>query len=122
MVFVAVLAFLVSTSVWIINITGIISALPVNWFLIDMYVYSVLSFLFLISASLVANTFDFYQKMSLGVPFITIHKLIVSTISGYVCMVVHGITAFIGYRRWYYQRALFKRRKLIEEQDDYLDI
>lgn len=36
---------------------------------------------------------------------------------GYICVLLYGFTAFVGYRRWRIQCHLFKRRKLLESED-----
>lgn len=38
-------------------------------------------------------------------------------IIGYICVLVYGLTAFVGYRRWRIQRHLFRRRQLLESED-----
>ena len=37
---------------------------------------------------------------------------------GYICMCLYGLTALIGYRRWNIQYKLFKRQRLLEEEQD----
>ncbi|XP_033754422.1 uncharacterized protein LOC117337517 [Pecten maximus] len=118
MLFVLVLTITTSTFIWSIHSTGLIYMLPVNWYFIDMVVYSIFSFLYLVGSSLVASAFDFYQKMGSDVPSSTIHKLILCVVVGYICMFVYGLTALIGYRRWRIQHRLFKRKRLLEEEED----
>ncbi|XP_069113562.1 uncharacterized protein [Argopecten irradians] len=38
---------------------------------------------------------------------------------GYICMFVYGLTALVGYRRWKIQHRLFKRKRLLEEEEDF---
>ncbi|XP_021340023.1 uncharacterized protein LOC110441242 [Mizuhopecten yessoensis] len=118
MLFVLSLTLTTSTFIWLIHSTGLIYMLPVSWYFIDMVVYSVFSFLYLVGSSLVASAFDFYQKMGSDVPGSTINKLIFCVVIGYICMFVYGLTALVGYRRWRIQNRLFKRRRLLEEEED----
>ncbi|XP_069113560.1 uncharacterized protein [Argopecten irradians] len=119
MLFVLVLTITTSTFLWSVHCTGLIYMLPVNWYFIDMVVYSIFSFLYLVGSSLVASAFDFYQKMGSDVPSSTIHKLILCVVVGYICMFVYGLTALVGYRRWKIQHRLFKRKRLLEEEEDF---
>ncbi|XP_060071613.1 uncharacterized protein LOC132551485 [Ylistrum balloti] len=118
MLFVLVLSLTTTIFIWLIHSTGLSYMLPVNWYFIDMVVYSVLSFLYLVGSSLVASAFDFYQKMGSDVPSSTIHKLILCVVVGYVCMFIYGLTALIGYRRWRIQQRLFKRKRLLDDEED----
>lgn len=118
MLFVLILTLTTSLFVWLIHSSGLVHILLVNWYFIDMVVYSVFSFLYLVGSSLVASAFDFYQKMGSDVPDSTIHKLIFCVVIGYICMFVYGLTALVGYRRWKIQHRLFKRRRLLEEDEE----
>ncbi|XP_052062948.1 uncharacterized protein LOC127702687 [Mytilus californianus] len=118
MVFVLLLTSMTSLTLWIINATGLILALPLNWYLLDTVVYSLFSFLYLVGTSLVANAFDFYEKMRSDIPRTMIQQLIFCVVLGYICMFLYGLTAMVGYRRWNIQHKLFKRRRLLEEDQD----
>ncbi|XP_063443332.1 uncharacterized protein LOC134723708 [Mytilus trossulus] len=118
MVFVLLLTSMTSLTLWIINATGLVLALPLNWYLLDTVVYSMFSFLYLVGTSLVANAFDFYEKMPSDIPRTMIQQLIFCVVLGYICMCLYGLTALVGYKRWNIQHKLFKRRRLLEEDQD----
>ncbi|XP_071172963.1 uncharacterized protein [Mytilus edulis] len=118
MVFVLLLTSMTSLTLWIINATGLILALPLNWYLLDTVVYSLFSFLYLVGTSLVANAFDFYGKIRSNIPRTMIQQLIFCVVLGYICMFLYGLTALVGYKRWDIQHKLFKRRRLLEEDQD----
>ncbi|KAK7493767.1 hypothetical protein BaRGS_00014908 [Batillaria attramentaria] len=117
MLFVLVLTLLTSLVFLVANLTSLIDALAVEWNLVDMVLYSVFAFLYLVGTSLVASAFDFYQKMNTGVSEQTIQQLIIVVIMGYICMVAYGLTAFVSYRQWRIQYRLYQRRKLLEEDE-----
>lgn len=117
MVFVLVLTLMSSFVIWAAHVTGVASAFPVNWHFLDMVIYSVFAFLYLVGASLVASAFDFYEKMQVGVGHQTIQQLILSVIIGYICLFLYGTTAVIGYRQWRIQMKQYQRQKLLEEDD-----
>ncbi|GFN94884.1 hypothetical protein PoB_002139000 [Plakobranchus ocellatus] len=117
MIFVLVLTLLVTMASLFGHFTSLITVLGLEWIFFDMIVYSLFAFLYLVGSSLVASAFDFYQKMSTDVSKKTIDQLVTSVILGYVCMLLHGITAFLSYRRWKIQYRLYQRRKLIEEDE-----
>ncbi|KAK0047860.1 CKLF-like MARVEL transmembrane domain-containing protein 4 [Biomphalaria pfeifferi] len=117
MLFVLVLTLLVTVALLFGNVTSLISIFGFEWTFFDMVVYSLFAFLYLVGSSLVASAFDFYEKMKTDVSKETISQLVTSVILGYVCMLLNGFSAFISYRKWKIQYRLYRRRKLIEEDE-----
>ncbi|KAK7114940.1 CKLF-like MARVEL transmembrane domain-containing protein 4 [Littorina saxatilis] len=117
MLFVLVLTFLTSLVIVCANVTSVINVLVVEWNLVDMVLYSVFAFLYLVGTSLVASAFDFYQKMKTNVSSDTVQQLITVVVLGYICMVAYGLTALVSYRHWRIQYRLYQRRKLLEEDE-----
>ncbi|XP_059156711.1 uncharacterized protein LOC131941458 [Physella acuta] len=117
MIFVLVLTLLVTVALLFGNITSLVAIFGFEWTFFDMIVYSLFAFLYLVGSSLVASAFDFYEKMKTDVSKETISQLVTSVILGYLCMLLHGLTAFISYRKWKIQYRLYQRRKLIEEDE-----
>lgn len=118
MLFVLLLTSMTSLTLWVVNATGLVLAIPLNWYIVDTVVYSIFSFLYLVGSSLVASAFDFYENMRSDIPRTTIQQLVFCVVLGYICMCLYGLTALIGYRRWNLQYKLFKRQRLLEEEQD----
>ncbi|KAL8603322.1 hypothetical protein ACOMHN_054018 [Nucella lapillus] len=117
MLFVLVLTFMTSLVVICANVTSLINVLVVEWTIVDMVLYSVFGFLYLVGTSLVASAFDFYQKMNTSVSPQTIHQLAIVVVLGYICMFAYGLMALLSYRYWRMQYRLYQRRKLLEEDE-----
>ncbi|XP_076470905.1 uncharacterized protein LOC143300849 [Babylonia areolata] len=117
MLFVLVLTFMTSLVIICANVTSVINVLVVEWTIVDMVLYSVFAFLYLVGTSLVASAFDFYQKMKTNVSEQTVHQLAIVVVMGYICMVVYGLMALLSYRFWRVQYRLYQRRKLLEEDE-----
>ncbi|XP_005091282.1 uncharacterized protein LOC101851099 [Aplysia californica] len=117
MIFVLVLTLLVIATLFFGNITSLITIFGFEWTFFDMIVYSLFAFFYLVGSSLVASAFDFYEKMKTDVSKDTISQLVTSVILGYLCMLLHGLSAFLSYRKWKIQYRLYQRRKLIEEDE-----
>lgn len=117
LVFVIMWSSLSSFALWGIKVTGSDQMLPVNWWLLDFLLYSMFSLSYLISTSIVANYVEQLKLMEENLPEDLSTKFIISIIIGYICVLVYGLTAFVGYRRWRIQRHLFRRRQLLESED-----
>ncbi|KAL3860334.1 hypothetical protein ACJMK2_010473 [Sinanodonta woodiana] len=117
LIFVLLLTSLTSLLMWIFNLTGLILLFPFNWYLINMVMYSVFSFLYLVGASMVASVVDFYEKMGTDVSEGTIEQLVTCVVLSYFCMFLYGLTAFVGYKQWRIQYKLYQRRRLLEEEE-----
>ncbi|XP_067652618.1 uncharacterized protein [Haliotis asinina] len=117
MIFVLILTLLFSFLSILANITSLVFVFPFEWTFIDLILYSVFAFLYLVGTSLVASAFDFYIKMQTNVSQETIHQLVVCVVFGYICMAFYGITALCSYRTWKVQYRLYQRRRLLEEDE-----
>ncbi|XP_041375071.1 uncharacterized protein LOC121387953 [Gigantopelta aegis] len=117
MMFVLVLTILYSTVSVVGNITSLVYMFPFEWTFINLVVYSVFAFLYLVGTSLVASAFDFYNKMKSDVTAQTIQQLVICVVLGYICMVIYGSTALVNYRHWRLRYRLYHRRQLLEEDE-----
>lgn len=118
MMFVLLVSSMTSLMLWLTNASGLVHIMPLNWYLVDTVLYSVFAFLYLIATSLLASVYDFYERVRSDIPRTTNQQLVFCVILGYISMCLYGLTAIVGYRRWSIQQKLFKRRRLLEEEQN----
>ncbi|XP_022345715.2 uncharacterized protein LOC111138164 [Crassostrea virginica] len=117
LLFVIVWTSLTGLSLWGVKVTGLDQMLPISWWLLDFLLYSTFSFSYLVSTSILANYIEHLKLIENDLPRGLFTKFLISVVLGYICVLLYGFTAFVGYRRWRIQCHLFKRRKLLESED-----
>lgn len=117
LMFVIVWTSLTGLCLWGVRVTGADQMLPISWWLVDFILYSIFSLTYLVSTSLLAHYIEHLKLIENSLPRDLITKFLISVILGYTCVLLYGLTAFVGYRRWRIQCHLFKRRKLLESED-----
>ncbi|XP_014669027.1 PREDICTED: uncharacterized protein LOC106810250 [Priapulus caudatus] len=110
-IFIAILGFLSSLLVLIINVTGLYKAFPLDRRLMDMIVYFINSILFILGPSLVAQDIIRYHRYYPNITHWTYQQLIASVLLGYTCMLIAVSITIIAFRK-YKGYTLFNRRRL----------
>ncbi|XP_070575830.1 CKLF-like MARVEL transmembrane domain-containing protein 4 [Ptychodera flava] len=111
-VFTSVVSLLATTAIVFFHSTGLSRKMPINWHLFDFLLCLFLSFLYLVASSLIGSACVIYQNKYSDW---TAVQLPTGVILGYVCLVLYGVGAVLGYRKWK-RGSQFLHRRLERRQ------